>query len=254
MKNNINHVEVHYFMSAKIISVGTPKGGSGKSTTVETLAVEAAYQGYKVLIYDMDSIGSSTNFVIRRNQLIDNLLEAGEEVIPTVMQVSKSPAEKKIRRSIMNFSNDYDLIFIDNKGEAETGFLETCMIADLVIYPVEKSTKEIEQIPKMIDLIQRANDSRRLVDEDADDISVLTLINKVDLRKREANTAFRKILKTKYSDYFTVASVSYPFRESFMNTDYGTTVSDERSKERGTVQLLLKEVLERVGLKGGING
>jgi len=241
-------------MTARIISVGTPKGGSGKSTTVETLAVEAAYQGYKVLIYDMDPIGSSTNFVIRRNDLIDQLIESGQDAIPTIMQVSKSPNEKKVRRSIMNFANDYDLIFIDNKGEAETTFQETCMIADLVIYPVEKSTKEIEQIPKMVELINRANESRRLVDEDADNIPVLALINKVDLRKREANRAFRKILKTKYESFFKVASVSYPFRESFMNTDYGTTVSDEKSKERGTVQLLLKEVLTSVGLEGDSNG
>lgn len=230
---------------AKIITVGTPKGGSGKSTTVETLAVEAAYQGFKVLVFDMDSTGSMTNFVIRRNELIQRLIDAGEEPIPTIMQISKSPNEKDVRRSIINLSNDYDLIIIDNHGEAEVEFQYTCQIADVVVYPLDNATKEIEQIPKMIELIEGVNEGRRLIDIDAKPVSVLAFINKVDKRKMSRHAEFKRMLMDVYGEYLDLATVYYPVRDAFKNTDNGTTVSDEKLKERAHVELLFQEIVTK---------
>ena len=230
--------------NAKIITIGTPKGGSGKSTLAETISVELAYMGYKVLVYDMDSTGTLTNMIIRRNALIQHLIDSGEEPIPSISQISKSPSEKDVRRRIYNMRNDYDYIIIDNHGEAEVEFQYTCQIADIVLYPIDNSTKEIEQIPKMIELVEGVNEGRRIADPDAESVNVLMVVNKVDGRKREAHTKFKERIKNDYSEYIKLAKTFYPLRENFKKTEYGTTVSDEKLPERATVQLLIKEIQE----------
>ena len=231
-------------MVAKVISIGTPKGGSGKSTITETVAVELAYMGKKVLVFDMDSTGTLTNMIIRRNALIEHLIENGQEPIPTISQISKSPNEKDVRRSIKNMMDNFDYILIDNHGEAEVEFQYTCAIADVVIYPIDNSTKEIEQIPKMIELVQGVNEGRRIADPDAEPVNVLMVVNKVDGRQREAHSKFKEKIKNDYSEYITLAKVFYPLRQNFKKTEYGTTVSDEKLPERATVQLLIKEIEE----------
>ena len=46
----------------KIIAVGSPKGGVGKTTTAVTLAVIAAQAGLRVLLVDSDANASTTDW------------------------------------------------------------------------------------------------------------------------------------------------------------------------------------------------
>ena len=229
----------------RIITIATPKGGTGKSTLVETLAVEAAYQGLKVLIFDCDNIGSTTNFIIRRNELIQDLIDNGEEPIPEITQVSKSPDVKDPRRAILAFADDYDLILIDNRGGAEFEFQCTAMIADIVLHPVSSSDKEVEQLPRFIESIKKVNQDMLIVDPESDGIDVRVVLNKVSHHCRSEYSALRDVIRTDYRPYLSLSSSEYPDKKIFTKTGHGLTVSDRKMPERACVQLLLDEIFDK---------
>jgi cellulose biosynthesis protein BcsQ len=229
---------------AKIIVVATPKGGSGKSTLSILLSVEAAYQGMKVLIFDVDSIGSATSFVIRRNKLNDNLRDAGYELLPAVSQISKSPLDEDPRGSILSFEDSFDLIIIDNRGGAEELFQKTAIIADLVVYPLAPYPMETEQIPKMIEAVKKVDHAKILVGQQDNIKKIYAVINKTDAKLAKLLKETKDIL-AEYEDEIEVSKIMLPQWVEFAKVNIGTTVSDEKTKGRAKIQLLLADILKR---------
>ena len=85
-----------------IISVTSLKGGVGKSTLTQNLAVCFAHMDYKVAIVDADINASSE----RWSGLRDN------EEYPPIMTVSID-TPKALRNNVTLLERDYDIVLID---------------------------------------------------------------------------------------------------------------------------------------------
>ena len=114
----------------KIISFSNQKGGSGKTTIAENLAVLWSNSGYKVAIIDADAQKSLTYWHDARKKYYgDN--ETGLDVHP-YLTTSIIDDVKKIKRK-------YDFILIDSPPSITYDTIQILKSADRVLVPVQPS-------------------------------------------------------------------------------------------------------------------
>jgi cellulose biosynthesis protein BcsQ len=112
----------------KVIAVGSPKGGVGKSTTVLYLATAAAQRGLRVAIIDRDESRHLTELLRRRKGLLCNgvaLLEGDD--VP---------------------KDGYDIVFIDTPPGVTA--IRALHEADLVIVPVPPEEQGVVNLPRYL--------------------------------------------------------------------------------------------------------
>ena len=119
-----------------VIVTGTPKGGSGKTTTKVELVVAALLDGAKVIVFDYDRNGSLYDWSTRR-----------ESDAPLVKHVWGQPLKKLIERAK---EKGYDYIFVDTKGDDDPTVYEAMAYADFVIIPIRGRKMDIAEAKKMI--------------------------------------------------------------------------------------------------------
>ena len=112
----------------KVITVGSTKGGVGKSTISVNMAVEAAKEGKRILLIDTDPQGSSLDF--RR--------ERESEDIKAIGMVSD-----KIHKDIGDFENSFDLVVIDAGGRDNGIFRSALAACDLFVLPIPPSQFDV---------------------------------------------------------------------------------------------------------------
>jgi chromosome partitioning protein len=131
------------------IAIVGQKGGTGKTTFAENLAVAATKGRRTVAIIDLDPQTTATNWNDRR-----------EAETPTVVscQVARlrfvlSEAEK----------NGVELVFLDGPGKNAEATLEAAKAANLVLIPIQPIINDIETLPAFRDLLRVAGDKPALV-------------------------------------------------------------------------------------------
>lgn len=127
-------------MTAKIISVISPKGGVGKSTTSINLAVDFALKGHSVALIDAEEHGTTIDWA-----------ESGIDNLHVYEGYSKT-----ITQTITALSKKHDFIIVDTAGNNLTlsttsDNLQTLVnskavsVSDLVLIPVEPSPVSIRK-------------------------------------------------------------------------------------------------------------
>jgi chromosome partitioning protein len=113
-----------------IIAFVSQKGGVGKSTLSRGLAREAAHNGLRVKIADLDTQqGTSVDWNRRR-------LNAG--IQPEVAVEAFATAAKAIK-----IARHYDLLIIDGPARFSAGTLEIAKVAHLVVQPTGASLDDL---------------------------------------------------------------------------------------------------------------
>jgi len=131
-----------------IITVGNTKGGVGKTTIAINLAVEAARDGKRVLLWDADPQRSAVSFRSGRS--------TGDIKVT-------AQSNDTIHEDIRAFLPAFDIIIIDAGGRDNAPFRSAMVACDLFLLPVlpsqvdiwavddaVKSFKEIRSFNKMI--------------------------------------------------------------------------------------------------------
>lgn len=113
-----------------IISISSLKGGVGKSTITQNLAVCFAHSGYKVCIADADANQSA----LRWSSLRD-------ETLPKVPAFGTP--EKTISSNIKQLSDDYEIVLIDGTPSLDRMTSKIILLADLLIIPILPSGLDI---------------------------------------------------------------------------------------------------------------
>ena len=112
----------------KVIAIGSPKGGVGKSTTVLYLANAAAQRGLRVAVIDRDESRHLSELLLRRRSLLREgvVLLDGDDVP----------------------SDGYDIVFIDSPPGVTA--IRALHEADLIIVPVPPEEQGVVNLPRYL--------------------------------------------------------------------------------------------------------
>jgi chromosome partitioning protein len=116
------------------------KGGAGKSTLAIHLAVEAAVNGLRTLIMDLDPQASAARWGDRRKA-------APIDVDVAVESAARLDAALKIAET-----EGYDLVVIDTAPHADQAALRVARVADLILVPVRCSILDLDAVGTTMDL------------------------------------------------------------------------------------------------------
>ena len=127
-----------------IISVTSLKGGVGKSTISQNIAVGFAHMGYKVAIVDTDLNASSVRWSGMRS-----------DDVPEITVVGITEAEA-LRKNIKQLHKDYDLIVIDGTPSLSKLVSTIMVLGDLVLIPIRPGGFDIWATELFIEKYEQA--------------------------------------------------------------------------------------------------
>lgn len=131
-----------------IISITSLKGGVGKSTIAQNLAVCFAHSGYKVCIVDSDTNQSAIRWSgLRSDQL------------PTV-PVFGLPDGTTLSANIKPLNQDYDIVLIDGTPSLSKITSKIILLADLVVIPIQPSGLDVWATEQFLERYQDASEQR----------------------------------------------------------------------------------------------
>lgn len=148
-----------------VIALVMQKGGAGKSTLAQHLAVMAAGEGSTVLI-DADDQRTTRKWGKRREQ--------NNRTSPIVVALHADDIAEEIERRRREGVN---YLFIDTPGRSDAAAATAAELADLLIVPLKPATKDIDAIqntkrlidnvgvPHLAVLTQAPTNSQRTIDE-----------------------------------------------------------------------------------------
>lgn len=110
-----------------VITIASPKGGSGKSTTSVILGTELAHAGAKVTLLDCDPNRSVTLWASRR-------------ALPKRMSLQSDVTESEIVKTIKHYDADGQIVIVDLEGVASRLVSRAISQADLVLIPMRATT------------------------------------------------------------------------------------------------------------------
>ncbi len=122
----------------RTISLLAQKGGSGKTTLAECLAVAATRDGQPCAILDMDPQGTAKSWKARRG-------EDDPAVIPVTMANLQDELDR-IRAAGAAYA------FIDTPARLSDWAMEAAKVSDLVIVPSRATVKDLERVEASIKL------------------------------------------------------------------------------------------------------
>ena len=121
----------------QVITIAMQKGGVGKSTLARSLAVAAARDGLSVLMIDMDSQQSVSQWAERREGDMPVVVFSTENELPKKLAQAKGVA---------------DLVIIDTPPARSTEAPAAVEVADLVLIPTTPDIEPLEQMPRTLRL------------------------------------------------------------------------------------------------------
>lgn len=127
-----------------IISVTSLKGGVGKSTISQNLAVCFAHMGYKTAIVDTDTNASSMHWSGLR-----------EESLPEITVLGLTDSEA-LRKNIRRIHNDYDVIIIDGTPSISKLVSTILVLGDIILIPIRPSGFDIWATEKFLESYEQA--------------------------------------------------------------------------------------------------
>ena len=130
------------------IGVTNLKGGVGKTTISQNLAVGLAHVGYKVCIVDTDRNQNSLAWVGERSDDLPNLLAVG-------LTDSKS-----LNKMVDQLDKDHDFIVIDGTPSLSEMSTRIILASDLLLIPILPSGHDIRSMQLFFERYEQAKEFR----------------------------------------------------------------------------------------------
>ena len=127
----------------KVLAINAQKGGVGKSTIAQHIAVLAHKSGKKTAIIDFDPQGSSLNWATRR--------QARGITEPAV-----GHAGKRLKDALKAAKDDgFDLVVLDTPPNVESSVVEASKAADLILILACPEPKAIDAVGATAHLVEK---------------------------------------------------------------------------------------------------
>jgi len=136
-----------------IISSISYKGGVGKSTVAQNLAVTLAHQGHKVCIVDADLANVSVKWAGER---------LARELKPHIQVISMTD-EKALVGTVREQYNDYDVIIIDSPPSYNPISVKIMLCSHVILMPIKPTGKS--ELWTARDLLERYDNVQEMKDE-----------------------------------------------------------------------------------------
>ncbi len=131
-----------------IIGVLTSKGGSGKSTITENIAVGIAHKGASVAIIDCDfKQRTASKWVSRRNELH-----------PELPKIHCFLESDNLISSINEHAKHYDVNIIDVQGRDNKSLRAGFLVCDIIYVPFIPSQNDLEVIEEISSIIEETKE------------------------------------------------------------------------------------------------
>jgi len=160
-----------------IISITSLKGGVGKSTLAQNIAVCLAHSGYKVAIIDTDENASSVHWSGLRS-----------EDSPPVPVFGISDAEA-LRKTVNTVRSDYEVIIIDGTPALSKLVTNIILLGDVVLIPIRPGGMDIWASQKFLERYEMAQQ----VKPEIKGYFVLNQYNDAMIFNRQARTAIEEM-------------------------------------------------------------
>jgi chromosome partitioning protein len=129
-----------------IIAVTNLKGGVGKSTVAQNLAVCYAHAGKKVCILDTDLKQRTTmRWIGERSEDLPSIIVAGVE-------------EKQLSQQATALRSLYDVIIIDGRPDLEILATKTIAVSDVVLIPLTAKSADIWSLQNFMEWFETVNE------------------------------------------------------------------------------------------------
>ena len=143
-----------------IITIGSHKGGTGKSTLTTNLA--AAYQaaGNRVVVIEADpSVSTTSTWAARR--------EEHDELTPvTVLRKTG-----RLASTLRDLQQAFDVIIVDTAGKDSVELRSAALVSDVLLTPTNADKPDLDSTSEFITRMDEARDSN-------EDLKILVVISR----------------------------------------------------------------------------
>jgi chromosome partitioning protein len=177
-------------MNGKIITVGSTKGGVGKTTLALNIAIARAISGRDVWLIDADRQGTASTALAIRG-------EAGKLPVIATAHYSDGGA---LRSQVLHQRNKFQDIVIDAGGRDSTALRAALVLSDLVLVPFQPRSIDVWAVADIAALIEEARAMR-------DGLQALAILNMADTAGTDNDDAAAAL-----ADYPAITYLDTPIR------------------------------------------
>jgi chromosome partitioning protein len=245
-------------MAADTIAVLSLKGGTGKTTTVRTLADVLRGQGLRVLAIDLDPQGNLSDYfdvpadaaptiadvLTGAAKLRDAVHDGIVPATPILAEVERSLSGKMgrelvLRKALKDVRKQHDVILVDCPPSVGLLTVNGLVAADRALISAEAQYFALQGVQGALDLIEEAREYYN------DDLSVLgVLMNIADMRTTHSRAAYAQLQEAFGEQVFsTVIRASIAYAES---AERAQSILDYRPDLGADYEALGAEVLARL--------
>jgi chromosome partitioning protein len=243
---------------AHTIAVLSQKGGTGKTTTVRTLADVFRRSGVRTLAIDLDPQGNLSDYFDLPPDVEPTIADvlAGRasaadaihtDIIPANLSLAeaelmlggKMGRELTLRRALAKLPDDYELILIDCPPSLGLLTVNALVAADRALLTAEAQYFALQGVEQAMEVVELARDGLN------PQLSLLgVLLNRADMRtvhSREALASLRERFGEQVFDTAVRASIAYA-----ESAERATSILDHRPDLGEDYVVLADEVLGRL--------
>lgn len=176
--------------NGKIITVGSTKGGVGKTTLALNIAIARAMAGRDVWLIDADRQGTASTALAIRS-------EAGKLPVIATAHYADGAA---LRAQVQHQRNKFQDIVIDAGGRDSTALRAALVLSDLVLVPFQPRSIDVWAVADIAALIEEARAMR-------DGLQALAILNMADAAGSDNEDAAAALV-----DYPTITYLDTPIR------------------------------------------